>query len=271
MKHNLLEEFAEKIKIKVEQNIENAPQSIHTSQKLIKNFDTLRKYHLKNGLSPLDDSFKTFEELLEYGLLLEILYLDLSSATIAYLNSKSTYEKLYSTRQIIVIINEGYKQIYNFTYTNNKGHIVTKHRNGSYWYGDIRVIIEELIPEFKCKYDSLTKKLDNYFKANFESIKEQRDLTVHYDKKASKVYDMIFELDVNEVFKKLFLFLDIIKEMFLFNLKVKVKFFGIVVNLFIKESEEYDILYHNYSSSDTEKESINKYIEFLNRLRADSL
>lgn len=103
---------------------------------------------------------------------------------------------------------------------NENGASVTKYRNKSYWYEDIRVIINESLTELKTGYDFHTKKLDDYFTENFKAIKEQRDLSVHYDRKASKVYDMMIGLDVEGTFKKLAPFLEILTEMFSFTEKM---------------------------------------------------
>lgn len=67
----------------------------------------------------------------------------------AHLNSKYAYQQLLSIRNIIVTTNEGYKQIYNFVNVNESGDFVTRYREKSYWYEDIRVIIDESITELK--------------------------------------------------------------------------------------------------------------------------
>jgi len=154
------------------------------------------------------------EKMLEYRLLIGIIFLDLASGTRAHLNSKFTYEKLFSVRQIIVIINEVYKQIYSFVLINDKGDSITKHRNNSFWYKDIGSVVKDSLPKLTTEYEFLTEKLKSYFDKNFSEIKEQRSLSVHYDKEASKVYDMIFELNVDIIFRKMSPFLEIRTGMF---------------------------------------------------------
>jgi len=164
-----------------------------------------------------NETFETMEKMLEYRMLIGIIFLDLASATRAHLNSKFTYEKLFSLRQIIVIINEGYKQIYNFVRKNENGDLKTRDRNKSFWHKDIRNVVTNSLPELTNEYNSLTQKLEKYFDDNFSTIKEQRDLSVHYDKVASKVYDMTVGLKVEQTFLKMSPFLGILTEMFRFT------------------------------------------------------
>jgi len=221
MKHiPMTEETKSKLIESTELGIEHVSKSVDEVRSFIKKVKLMTDFIAESEFNIEDKIFDNIEKLLEYRLLIGLIYLDLASAMRAHLNSKYNYEKLLSIRQIIVTINEGYKQIYNFTKINERGDTVTKYRKKSYWYEDIRVIINESIIELKPEYDSLTKKLDDYFDENFEAIKEQRDLSVHYDRKASKVYDMIVSLDVENTFKKLSPFLAITTEMFRFTEKM---------------------------------------------------
>lgn len=218
MKHSpMTNETKSKLLESTELGIEHVSKSVDEVRSLIKKVKLLTNLMTENEVSIKDRIFEHIEKLSEYRLLIGLIYLDLASAIRAHLNSKYTHEKLLSIRQIIVAINEGYKQIYNFVKVNESGDSVTKYRKKSYWYEDIRVIIDESVTELKPEYDSLTKKLEDYFDENFKAIKEQRDLSVHYDRKASKVYDMIIQLDVEETFQKLSPFLAIITNMFRFT------------------------------------------------------
>lgn len=204
----------------IELGIEYVSKSVDKARDLIKNAKLLTTLMTENKLSIEDNIFNKFEKILEYRMLIGFIYLDLSSALRAHLKSKFTYEKLFSLRQIIIIINEGYKQIYNFVNQNEKGNLVTKHRNKSFWINDIKPIINESLPELQNEYDLLTKKLEDYLEQNFSTIKYQRDLFIHYDKDICKVYDMIGELDVERIMKKLTPFLEIINEMYHFTEKM---------------------------------------------------
>lgn len=221
MKNKLMtEETKSKLLKSAEQGIGYVSKSVDEVRGFIKKVKLITDFMTDNEFNNEDKIFDNIEKLLEYRLLIGLIYLDLASAMRAHLNSKYTYEQFLSTRQIIVTINEGYKQIYNFVKVNENGDSVTKYRKKSYWYEDIRVIINESITELQPEYDLLTKKLDDYFTDNFKAIKEQRDLSVHYDRKASKVYDMIIKLEIEETFKKLSSFLAIITEMFRFTEKM---------------------------------------------------
>lgn len=124
---------------------------------------------------------------------------------------------MYSVRQIIVIINEGYKKIYNFTTINKNGDEIVRDRNQSFWIKDIGGMIVKDLNHFENQYNELTIKLENYLKNNFEEIKEQRNLSIHYDRVPTKVYDMLNQLNFEEIFKKLIPFFDILNQMFDFT------------------------------------------------------
>jgi len=195
-------------------------KSVDEVRSFIKKVELMTSFMKEHDIDPEDGIFENLEKLLEYRMLIGLIFLDLASATRAHLNSKYTYEKLFSLRQIIVIINEGYKQIYNFVKLGENGDSITKYRNKSFWYKDIGTIVNNSLPELSEEYNSLTKKLDDYFNENFPSIKKQRDLSVHYDKKASKVYDMSVNLNIEETFKKMSPFLEILTGMFRFTEKM---------------------------------------------------
>jgi hypothetical protein len=221
MKHKPMTKETElKLLESAELGIEYVSKSVDEVRDFIKKVKLMTNFIEENELSTYDKIFDNIEKLLEYRLLIGLIYLDLASALRAYLKSKYTYEKLLSIRQIIVTINEGYKQIYNFVKVNENGDAISKYRKKSYWYEDIRIIVNQSLSELNTEYDVLTKKLDDYFVENFETIKEQRDLSVHYDRKASKVYDMLIALEVEETFKKLSPFLKILTEMFRFTEKM---------------------------------------------------
>lgn len=239
-----------------------------TISEVVKVTDTIRKSliqvgHLNKEFSKVNkvfqnDDLDNYENFLEYGLLIGLIYLDLTSATRAYLLSKHTYQKLYHTRQIIVIINEGFKQIYNFVSNNNKGDKITKNRNNSFWIKEIGSTVKTSLPGLKEDYERITQNLESYFEENFTSIKTQRDLSVHYDKKASKVYDMIINLKVEETFRKMSPFLKILKEMFNFIEKMHLQFYDLQITRHKKIENLFDLklkdLEERIASSENEDE-----------------
>ncbi len=221
MKHNpMTKETEAKLIDNTEKSIEYVSKAIDEVRGFLRKKEKAMEFLESHNINTENETFETMEKMLEYRLLIGIIFLDLASATRAHLNSKFTYEKLFSMRQIIVIINEGYKQIYNFVRRNKNGDLITKDRNKSFWHKDIRNVVTNSLPELTKEYDNLTQKLEEYFNDNFSSIKEQRVLFVHYDKVASKVYDMIVGLNVEQTFLKMSPFLGILTEMFRFTEKM---------------------------------------------------
>lgn len=158
----------------------------------------------------------SFKNILNFKMFLGIVGLDLCASLLIYINGKSRYEGIFSCRQIIVIISEGYKKLYNFTRENEKGDIISKYRNRSFWVRSIGKLVDSKYETLKPKYDSITQKLDDYLNINFDLLYTQRNLSIHYDEDPTLVYNMIVDLDVDETFKKLAPFMDIINNMFLF-------------------------------------------------------
>jgi len=218
MKKKLLtEETKLKLRENVENKIDEVTKEIDKLRKILDKIEKVNSFATENDLQ-LD--LKGIRNLLEYRLFIGIIILDLSSSIRIYLNAKFQYEGLFSARQIIVIINEGYKKIYNFITEKDDGNKITKHRNNSFWTKEIGEIIKSDLPNLKNEYDLLTNKLDSYLNVNFKEIKTQRDLSIHYDKSPTKVYDMLAKLDIQTTFQKLIPFLDILNEMFVFTDKV---------------------------------------------------
>lgn len=235
MKHILMTKETEaKLIESTELSIEFVTEAIVEVRKFIKGIKALKKFIKKHEFCSenemadetervsvsQNETFDEMEKMLEYRMLIGIIFLDLASATRAHLQSKYTYEKLFSLRQIIVVINEGYKQIYNFVHLNDNGDMVTKHRNKSFWYKDIRAVVDKSLPELTSEYNILTQKLENYYDDSFSLIKEQRSLSVHYDKEASRVYDMFVDLNIEKTFVKMTPFLEILIGMFRFTEKM---------------------------------------------------
>lgn len=181
---------------------------------LYNKLEAYKKFLVERNIS---NPFDNLRNLLNFRIIVGIINLDLCAATLTYLRGKFQYESANASRQMIVVINEGYKKIYNFIITNEKGNEISKYRNNSFWIKEIGQIVNSQLPEYRQHYDELTKKLDEYLSVNFETLKSQRDLSIHYDKEPMKVYKMITELDIEDSFKKLIPFLDILNELFTFT------------------------------------------------------
>lgn len=169
---------------------------------------------VKHGLK---GDFEGLRSLLNFRLITGIINLDLCCAVLIYLKARLKYEAVYSCRQIIVIISEGYKKLYNFIVDNGEGDKKLTYRNNSFWIKDIGYIITNELPEYKSEYDSITQKLNQYLNVNFALMKTQRDFSIHYDKEPIRVYEMLNTLDVEETFNKLVPFLDILNAMYSFS------------------------------------------------------
>jgi hypothetical protein len=170
--------------------------------------------HFKSVLKPEQIPFNINDaiKLLKFRLFISFLMVDLASAMRIYLNAKLQYEALFSARQIIVIFYEGYKKIYNFL-NPNKNEDPLKYRNSSFWIKDIGSIVKNNFYELQNEYDVITNRLENYFENNFELLKMRRNLSIHYDNDSSTVYEMFSKLNVEDTYKKLIPFLDILNNM----------------------------------------------------------
>lgn len=155
-------------------------------------------------------------KLLEFKILINFISLDLTSCTRAYLKADYQYEGVFALKQFMIIINEGYKKIYNFKTVNSKGEQIVRNRNNSFWVKNIGGIVIKN-PHLLCKYNEITKELDDFFDNNFEGIKEQRDLSVHYDDNLIKVYQMLLKLNGENIFKKTIPFYKLLNKMFIFT------------------------------------------------------
>ncbi|MBP3944404.1 hypothetical protein J5U18_12720 [Sphingobacteriaceae bacterium WQ 2009] len=182
-------------------------------QKLNITEETCSRYDLK-----LD--FIAIKNILEYRMFLGIVNLDLHTVTLLYLKSNYNYEKIYATRQIVVIIYESFKKIYDFE-VNLKG-APNRNRKKSFWVKIIKPLIIKEFPNFLDEYLQINKELDAiHLKLNNEHL--IRSLSVHYDHKIIKVYNMIINMDIEGKFKNLIEFQKILSNMSKFISKIEDK------------------------------------------------
>jgi hypothetical protein len=157
----------------------------------------------------------------EYNLLLGFISLDLCAAYRVYLKADINYEVMYATKHLIVILNEAYKKIYNYVWPNDKGNLLMKDRNKSFWIKDIGQIIRLQIPELKDEYDRLTKALDDYYDPELRAMKTPRDMFIHYDDRPSELYDVLCTIDIQITTEKIIPFLEILKQMMEFTMALQ--------------------------------------------------
>ncbi len=210
----MTEETKIKLKENVEQRLNELTSEVEGLNETFKKLDRTEQFCSEKELSV---NLRGLKNLLEYRLFIGILTLDLCTATLIYLRANFQYEGLYSARQIIIIISEGYKKIYNFVSENKEGDLVTKYRNNSFWIKEIGQVVKLELPNYQTQYELITQQLDKYLEVNFVALKTTRDLSIHYDKEPIKVYNMLSELDIEETFKKMIPFLNILNEMFAFT------------------------------------------------------
>jgi len=262
----MTEETKTKILKNTESKIIETTKIIDEVRRLLKTTEDIQLFMSQKNI-PI--KLENLKSLLEYRMLIGLLILDLASAMRIYLNAKFQYEELFSARQIIIIINEGFKKIYNFINKNEKGEEITKHRKDSYWIKNIGAIIERDLPHLQKEYDSLTVELENCLKINFDVIREQRDLSIHYDKNPAKVYDMLLKLNIEETFKKMIPFIDILNKMFKFTDQLV---FGYKEKTYIeKKKHEMNIdnmiLKLESLKNANDNESISEFQDFLRNLK----
>ena len=77
-------------------------------------------------------------------------------------------------------------------------------------------MVSNEIPNLLYEYEQITNKLNSYFEQNFDNIKFQRDLAVHYDDNPSKVYAMLIGLNIENIAIKTIPFMNILSETLLF-------------------------------------------------------
>lgn len=160
--------------------------------------------------------FIIIEKLFNFRLIISLILLDLCVAVLIHLRGKFNYEGIYSLRQIIVIINEGYKKLYHFV--NNDQN--TKNRRNSFWIKEIGFIVKNELKELETSYGLITKNLDDFI-IEVESLFGIRNFSVHYDAYAIKVYEMMKQLNQPSTFSTLIQFLKILNDMHDFSSKIQ--------------------------------------------------
>lgn len=181
-----------------------------------KKLDMVSEYIERNIANGSPKDLDPLRRLCEYSLLVGLIWLDIATAFRIYINAKHKYEVIYSVKQLVVIINEGYKKIYNFVNPDKNGNENLQNRNNSFWVKDIGTLVHKELPNLLSEYNKITNKLDSYFEQNFDSIKFQRDLAVHYDENPSKVYTMLTELDIENITLKTIPFMNILSDTLIF-------------------------------------------------------
>lgn len=197
-------------------SIETYTEIVDSMYDWTKKIDNISLYLESNVKNVNPNEFDPLRRLCEYSILIGLIWLDIATAFRIYINSKHKYEVIYSVKQLVIIINEGYKKIYDFVNLDNNGNEKLQNRNNSFWVKDIGMLVHKELPNLLFEYDAITKKLDSYFELNFENINYQRNLAVHYDKNPSKVYAMLIGLNIEDISIKTIPFMNILSDTLLF-------------------------------------------------------
>lgn len=88
------------------------------------------------------------------------------------------------------------------------------------WKKGIGKIIENNQTNLKPEYDLISEKLEKFYTKHFFEIKNQRDLSVHYDKESMKVYNMLTNLSSNELVLKTMPFIKLLNKLLTFTEKL---------------------------------------------------
>lgn len=202
------------------QTVTNLVVSLRNSIKMLNTTKELLEPQNSISLSEREktDEIYYLNRLSEYALLIGLIWLDITTAYRVYINAKENYETIYSIKQLIITINEGFKRIYHYIIEKN-GSQQLKNRNQSFWVRDIGNLVDKELPFLVSEYNKITEDLDSYIDEDMKKIKEQRDFCVHYDEKdASKVYDILVSLDMESMTIKAIPFMNILSKMFLFSI-----------------------------------------------------
>lgn len=193
--------------------IDQAWNQIRVLRKTVEQIKMVQAFYEQNQMSP-SQANHYLGRVTEYAILIHLLSADLSVAYRIYLNAKTGYEVQYAGRQLILIINEGFKQIYHYVWPDKKeGNMVTSKRNDSFWVKDIGGLVRLMLPGLADRYQELTEKLNSYDDPELAAMTPTRNLFVHYDRITSDVVDAIEALDIEVLSQKVMPFMLILQQM----------------------------------------------------------
>lgn len=173
------------------------------------NLDYYRK--LQDLPSSLKDEFHIHQivELTKANMQLMFLYVDLASASRAFIGSELECEKLIALKQIIIIIYEGFKKVYDVDNTGVE----------TYLSRYIQPIVENASDEKLHKqFIQLKEELDLFcFEA--KGLETKRHMSVHYNKGVEQVFSKLYELNPFEEFANSLNFMNILGKVLNFSLE----------------------------------------------------
>lgn len=203
------DEQKERLKLWANDKLKTFPKELDNVRSSLKQLNKAIEHYKSRGLSSDNSNIAELENLIRLGncrILLGFLMLDLTTAIKIYANAEFQYEEIYAVRQMIVISREGFKQLY---------HYIETERKDSYWMSYFKEIISTDLPELDGVFQIITKKLHNYLDDNevIKTIRSKRNFSVHYDKDATKLYDEIKEIKLEDYIHKVVAFSNIIEDL----------------------------------------------------------
>lgn len=194
-------------------NIDQAWKQIRTLRNSVEQVKAVEAFYQKNQMDASDTNHY-LGRLTQYAILIHLISADLSVAYRGYLNAKTGYEVQYACRQLVLIINEGFKQMYHYVWPDKKGgNLITSKRNDSFWVKDIGGLIKVMLPGLANRYNELTAQLNAYDDPELAAMTPSRNLFVHYDRITSDVVDALESLHIETLTKKAMPFMLILQGM----------------------------------------------------------
>jgi len=124
-------------------------------------------------------------EIVKVAIQLTYLYIDLASASCAFISSEYTIEKQLSLKQINTIIYEGYDKLYG----------LSDDSEDSFWKKYVSPIALENKDETIFDNFNFVEQELQTFKLQVKTFERQRQLSVHLDKGIVRVYSMLHNLN----------------------------------------------------------------------------
>ncbi len=222
--------------------------------------------YMSNANLSIPDSNYHLRRIGEYTMLLGLIWLDITTAFRVYLNAKENYETIYSTKQLLIIINEGFKKIYGYISIDQNGNYKTKERNKSFWVNDIGKLVKSELTHLTSKYDEITVLLDSYDDEELKNMKTPRDLFVHYDNDPTKVYDELIKLDIEKMTIKIIPFMGILSKMVFFSQNVLKAYAQQIED---KKNDFFNFHHQKLEQLKMEQSGNQLAIDLLNQVQAD--
>lgn len=222
------EETKRKLSADLLLNLDVTNQQLDLMREQIKWIDDASR-EWADGHQQVSAQAKQLKRICEYTMLIGLISNDLAVVFRVYLRAQDPYEVQYASKQIVVILTEGFKQLYSFVSKNEQGDLVTSKRNNSIWKKDIGGIVAERLPELLDEYKEITNDLELFDDAELKAMHRPRNIFVHYDSKPCLAYDELLAVHIGQVTDKAIPFLTILQRMMIFNSTMTLGYVQVIV------------------------------------------